>query len=214
MVKQARAVRTRRALVRAAAEVFAAEGYAGASLPAISERAGVSNGALHFHFASKHDLAAEVERAAADGAQRLAERCRSRADTLLQSLVHTACALLLAVVADPVIRAGFRLSGDPSRKDGTRLLRWWQAWVQELVVQAQRDGELARDVPADVATTVIVAATAGFEVMGAADREVLSVERVTQLWTFVLPRLAAPPGHASTSKGPQTPVEQQGDQVY
>ncbi|MGQ4366157.1 ScbR family autoregulator-binding transcription factor [Streptomyces sp. SAS_272] len=211
MVKQARAVRTRQALVRAAAEVFAAEGYAGASLPAISERAGVSNGALHFHFASKHDLAAEVERAAADGARRLAEQGRNRADTLLQSLVHTACGLLLAVVADPVIRAGFRLSGDPSRKDGARLLRWWQAWVHELVVQAQREGELARDVPADIATTVIVAATAGFEVMGAADRDVLSVERVTQLWTFVLPRLAASPDHASASPRPQTPVEQPGD---
>ena len=214
MVKQARAARTRQALVRAAAEVFAAEGTAAWSRPAIIERGGGCSGALNCHCASKHDLAAEVERAAADGAQRLAERCRSRADTLLQSLVHTACGLLLAVVADPVIRAGFRLSGDPSRKGGSRLLRWWQAWVHELVVQAQREGELARDVPADVATTVIVAATAGFEVMGAADRDVLSVERVTQLWTFVLPRLASSPDHASTSPQPQTPLEQPGDQVH
>ncbi|SER10688.1 transcriptional regulator, TetR family [Streptomyces sp. yr375] len=193
MVRQARAVRTRQSLVRAAAEVFAAEGYARASLPAISARAGVSTGALHFHFASKDDLAGAVERAAADAVEELAEGCRSEADTLLQSLVDMVSGLLLAVVADPVIRAGFRLSGDPSRKNGMQILRWWQVWVHDLVVEAQRAGELAQDVSADAATTVIVAATAGFEVLGAADREWLSVERMTQLWTFVLPRLAATP---------------------
>ncbi|WP_327320120.1 ScbR family autoregulator-binding transcription factor [Streptomyces sp. NBC_01235] len=196
MVRQARAVRTRQSLVRAAAEVFAAEGYARASLPAISERAGVSTGALHFHFASKDDLAAAVERSAADSVEKLAERCRSGADTLLQSLVHTASSLLLAVVADPVIRAGFRLSDDPSRKNGAQMLRWWQAWVHDLVVQAQNEGELAQDVSAEAAATVIVAATAGFEVLGSADREWLSAERMTQLWTFVLPRLAASPDPA------------------
>ena len=61
MVKQERALRTRRALVRAAAEVFAGEGFAPASLTAISRRAGVSNGALHFHFPNKKALARAVE---------------------------------------------------------------------------------------------------------------------------------------------------------
>ena len=77
MVKQVRAARTREALIRAAAEVFAADGYALASLPEISRRAGVSKGALHFHFASKDALAAEVEDVAAARVVRLAERCRA-----------------------------------------------------------------------------------------------------------------------------------------
>nr|QIY76262.1 helix-turn-helix transcriptional regulator [Streptomyces sp. RLB1-33] len=74
MVRQVRAVRTRRALVRAAAEVFAEDGYALASLPVISRRAGVSTGALHFHFPSKDLLAREVEAAATVSVQRLAVR--------------------------------------------------------------------------------------------------------------------------------------------
>ena len=53
MVKQERALRTREALIESAAEVFDREGFSVASLTAISSRAGVSNGALHFHFASK-----------------------------------------------------------------------------------------------------------------------------------------------------------------
>ncbi|WP_406010888.1 TetR/AcrR family transcriptional regulator [Streptomyces sp. NBC_00637] len=198
---QARAALTRQSLVRAAAELFAAEGYARASLPVISERAGVSTGALHFHFASKNDLAGEVERAAADSVEELARRCGSTADTVLQSLVHTACSLLMAVVTDPVIRAGFRLSCDPSRKNGAQMLQWWRTWVHDLIVRAQHEGELAQDVSVDAATTVIVAATAGFEVLGAVDRDWLSVDRVTQLWTFLLPWLAGSPVPASRLSG-------------
>ncbi|MDX3243363.1 MULTISPECIES: ScbR family autoregulator-binding transcription factor [unclassified Streptomyces] len=209
MVKQARAVRTRQSLVRAAAEVFAAEGYARASLPAISERAGVSTGALHFHFSSKDDLAGAVERAAADAVEQLAQRCRNAADTRLQSLVHMASSLLLAVVTEPVIRAAFRLSGDPSRKNGAQMLRWWHGWVHDLIVQAQHEGELAQDVSADAAATVIVAATTGLEVLGAADCEWLSVERMTQLWTFVLPRLAASPDPAPFLAGIGAAVTEQ-----
>ncbi|MEU9291740.1 ScbR family autoregulator-binding transcription factor [Streptomyces sp. NPDC048275] len=193
MVKQVRAARTRASLIRAAAEVFADEGYAMASLPAISERAGVSAGALYFHFASKDALAREVECAAADCVEKLAERCLSAAGTSLQSLVHTTDRLLHAVASDPVVRAGFTLSGDPSRKNGAGLLRWWSVWVRDLVVRAQAAGELSDDISPDGAATVIVAATVGMEALGSWDRDWLSCERLAQFWIFALPRLAAPP---------------------
>lgn len=73
MVKQARAAVTRQALISAAAEVFGADGYAMATLPAISSRAGVSSGALHFHFPNKEALASAVENAAAESARALTE---------------------------------------------------------------------------------------------------------------------------------------------
>lgn len=196
MVRQVRAARTRQALVRAAAEVFADDGYALASLPAISRRAGVSTGALHFHFASKDALAREVESAAADSLRELAERCRSAAGTSLQSLVQATSSVLLAVATDPVVKAGFMLGGDPSRKNGAGIVRWWRVWVWDLVVQAQGEGELARDVSPDAAATAIVAAMAGFEALGAADRDWLTAERLAQFWAFILPRLAAPAQHA------------------
>lgn len=196
MVKQVRAARTRRTLIVAAAEVFADEGYALATLPAISKRAGVSAGALHFHFASKDALAREVESAAAESVEKLAESCRSGAGTSLQSLVHATSSMLLAVAGDPVVRAGFKLCGDPSRKNGAEMLHWWRAWVEGLVLQAQGAGELAEGVSADGATTAIVAATLGFEVLGTTDPEWLSAERLAQFWTFILPRLAPSPERA------------------
>ncbi|MGW0083689.1 ScbR family autoregulator-binding transcription factor [Streptomyces sp. NPDC003393] len=193
MVKQVRAARTREALIRAAAEAFADDGYVLASLPAISKRAGVSTGALHFHFASKDILAAEVENAAAERIARLAERCRAATDTTLQSLVDTCAGLLRALSDDPVVRAGFRLSGDPSRKNDSELLHWWHGRVRDLVAEAQGAGELERTVSADTATTVIVSATVGFGVLGAADRSWLSAGRVAPFWSFLVPRLATAP---------------------
>lgn len=193
MVKQERAARTKENLIRSAAEVFEREGYAVASLTAISSQAGVSNGALHFHFASKEALAREVEQAAADVVHKLAEASRAAAGGLLHSLVDATARLLAAVAEDPLVRAGFRLGHDPSRKGGDGgLWRWWSAWVQDLLVQAQREGELARGVaPADVAAA-FVAVTAGFEVLSSLEGGWLSPERAGRFWAFLLPLLAAP----------------------
>ncbi|MEU2930627.1 ScbR family autoregulator-binding transcription factor [Streptomyces sp. NPDC007251] len=204
MVKQVRAARTRQSLIRAAAEVFAADGYALASLPAISRRAGVSAGALHFHFANKEALASEVESAATDSVEKLAERCRGAADTSLQSLVRTMSGLLLAVADDPVVRAGFKLSGDPSRKSEAAMLGWWKNCVRDLVLQAQHAGELADGVSPDGATTTIVAATVGLEVIAATDDGWRPAERMAQFWSLILPCLAAFPERALVSVSEET----------
>jgi AcrR family transcriptional regulator len=49
-------VRTRAALLDAAAEVFARKGFAAATLDEIAEGAGFTRGAFHHHFASKEEL--------------------------------------------------------------------------------------------------------------------------------------------------------------
>lgn len=193
MVKQARAVRTRQSLIRAAAELFADDGYATASLPAISKRAGVSSGALHFHFPNKETLARQVEEAATTSMEQLAARCRSASDSSLQSLVDATSRLLHAAAADPVVKAGVKLCGDPSRKSGSEILRWWRTLVGDLVAQAQAAGELADDVAPEAAASVILAATLGFERLGAWDSEWRSPERLAEFWLFLLPRLAVAP---------------------
>jgi AcrR family transcriptional regulator len=49
-------VRTRAALLEAAASVFASKGFAAATLDEISETAGYTRGAFHHHFSSKEEL--------------------------------------------------------------------------------------------------------------------------------------------------------------
>lgn len=62
-MKQERSARTRAAILKAGAEVFAEAGFAGASVSGIARRAGLTLGALYFHFQSKEELAREIVRA-------------------------------------------------------------------------------------------------------------------------------------------------------
>jgi AcrR family transcriptional regulator len=193
MTRQERAVRTREALLRAAAEVFAADGYTLASLPAISGLAGVSTGALHFHFASKDSLAGEVEAVATRSLERLVERRRASVDTPLQLLVGATLDLAGAVGGDIVLRAGFRLGGDPSRKKGEGPGHWWSDWVHALLREAREAGELADGVSPEGAAAAVVATTVGFGMLGSSGRLGLSPQLVEQFWALVLPGLAASP---------------------
>ncbi|MGC4948949.1 ScbR family autoregulator-binding transcription factor [Streptomyces sp. DT224] len=150
----------------------------------------MSSGALHFHFPNKDALAAAVEAAAEFALAPAEQSARGAEGGGLQGLVAAVGRLMDAVSDDPVVRAGFRLGGDPSRKSGARLREWWYEWVRNALVRARADGELAEDVSAEAAAVVIVAATLGLETLGAADRYWRSAERLVQLWSFALPRLS------------------------
>ncbi|MEU3794802.1 ScbR family autoregulator-binding transcription factor [Streptomyces fructofermentans] len=190
MVKQERAARTRRALIRAAAEVFAEKGFVPASLGAISKRAGVSNGALHFHFANKGVLAEAVEAEAAEVVRRLTRTARTRQDSLLQAVVDATHELMGVLARDAVVRGGFALAGDIARRARSPLRREWQHWIEDSLRRAERGGALAPGVSAADAARVVVAATVGLEVLGAENTAWLSRQNVTRLWEVLLPRLA------------------------
>lgn len=51
-----RSMKTKRAIVEAAAEEFVSRGYAGASMSAIADRLGLTKGALTYHFPAKGDF--------------------------------------------------------------------------------------------------------------------------------------------------------------
>jgi AcrR family transcriptional regulator len=189
MVKQERALRTREALIKSAATVFDRDGFSVASLTAISSLAGVSNGALHFHFASKAALADSVEEAAAQRLGRIVTARQDTAGNALQLLVDASHDLARRLTEDVVLRAGFELSRDQVREGGPGLYRQWHSWVEEALERADGEGVLNEVTPEEVASSV-VAATTGFEVLGARDRAWLSQRTITRFWQLLLPRLA------------------------
>lgn len=206
MVKQERALRTRRALVRAAAEVFAEEGFAPASLTAISRRAGVSNGALHFHFPNKKALARAVEEEALETVRGITGRMPDEEGSALQMLVDVTHGLASRLAEDVVLRAGFGLGRDPSRgrNAGSELrLEWWK-WVEECLRRAERQGLLAGGVSAEGAARAIVATLVGFEVLeaGGDGKGWLSERSVSGFWELMLPRLAERHALASVTSTP------------
>ncbi|MET9963655.1 ScbR family autoregulator-binding transcription factor [Streptomyces sp. NPDC006326] len=192
MVKQERAARTRETLIRSAAEIIDREGFAVASLTAISSLAGVSNGALHFHFASKAALADAVEGAALSRLFAVTGAALPPGASRVQLLVDATHGLARALRGDVVLRAGFELSVEAARPAQTDLSRCWKRWVEDVLDRAAAEGELHPAVDAQDGAAAVVAATVGFEVLGARDAVWLSAATVTRFWRLLLPTLVRP----------------------
>ncbi|MFI2620582.1 ScbR family autoregulator-binding transcription factor [Streptomyces sp. NPDC018584] len=190
MVKQERAVRTRRSLIEAAAAVFAEEGYVPSSLSTISKRAGVSNGALHFHFENKKALARAVEEAAIDVIHKLVGFSGHADASALQALVDATHGLVGCLLDDIVVRAGFDLSFERALGTGAGLVRTWHKWVEETLRRAEAEGHLAPGVSPDEAAAAIVAATVGFDVLAGGDPQWLAERRIVEFWELLLPGIA------------------------
>ena len=146
-------------LLDAATAVFAQHGYAGASLDAIAERAGVTKGGVYFHFAGKEELFFSV----LDHWQRLRRRelqlpaagpegAAGALRAFLRAYLgfhfrEPAATHLLRVLATE-LRSRFvaRL-----REDDRQEQRWLRSTLRELFVQGNADGTLFAEDPAEAA---------------------------------------------------------------
>ncbi|MFE2725351.1 ScbR family autoregulator-binding transcription factor [Kitasatospora sp. NPDC059327] len=190
MAKQNRAVRTRQELIRSAAETFARSGFAESSITQICVRAGLSHGALHFHFGNKRALGEAVESAAAETLLHITGNIPLRHPAPLQLLVDTSHTLAQRLSHDAVLRAGFCLGSDATWPGGANLWQQWQDWVQLMLTVARAQGSLAADIVLDEAVAAITAVIAGLEVLGRRDPQWHSRQAVAPFWRLMLPQLA------------------------
>ncbi|MEU1660123.1 transcriptional regulator (plasmid) [Streptomyces griseofuscus] len=185
---QTRSERTRRSLIQAGGRQFGRHGYAGATLDRIAADAGLTKGALYFHFASKEVLAEAVQR---EGGARLVGFLREREEhgaPPVQILIDMTHWLIRALREDPLVGAGVRIAQD--RMDGdppaTGLYRAWDHEVLRLLRRAGEAGALraagrGEGAAALLWTTVCgLAAVAGALPAGELDR------RLTALWDLLL----------------------------
>lgn len=154
---QARLDSQRAAIVRAAGDLVADSGYAGASIGRVASRAGVAPGTVYNHFTGKTELLAEVlrtvvgrevaaVRAAAAGRPTAAEQVVAVVETFAKRAVKRP-RLAHALLAEPV---------DPSVE---RLRRRFREQFAEVVADAigagVRSGELPPQSPTVVAAALI-----------------------------------------------------------
>ncbi|MFJ8017106.1 ScbR family autoregulator-binding transcription factor [Streptomyces sp. NPDC096339] len=189
MAEQLRAVRTRQAILMAAAKIFEEHGYQAATISQILSEAGVTKGALYFHFQSKEDLAQGV---LAEQDQSLVPPARaSKAQELVDAVMLHAHRLS----TDPIVRAGVRLSMDQRAQGLDRsgpFLRWSEVGVHFLR-QAQEQGELLPHVVLSETADVIVGSFAGVQSMSQAVCDYADlVSRVSALMRHVLPSVVVP----------------------
>ncbi|MEV7020217.1 ScbR family autoregulator-binding transcription factor [Streptomyces sp. NPDC093991] len=187
MAQQERAVRTRRAVLEAAATVFAEHGYTAARVADILKTAGVTKGALYFHFDSKEALARGVLEIQAD--QRVPEQ-----EIKLQEMVDVPMTVAHRLVHDPILRAGARLSADPIGRGHYGSA--WPLWVDiltEIVSEAHQRGEtLSHVVPREIAE-MVVSAFNGVQLYAQLETDLQDVEhRASVLLKHLLPSIASP----------------------
>ncbi|MFI7012258.1 ScbR family autoregulator-binding transcription factor [Streptomyces sp. NPDC050145] len=187
MAQQQRAVMTRRTVLEAAATVFAEHGYTAATVADILKAAGVTKGALYFHFDSKEALAQGVLEVQTD--LKLPPQ-----EVKLQEMVDVCMAVAHQLVRDPVLRAGARLSSDPIGRRHYRSA--WPLWVDmltEILTEARQRGEtMSHIVPRDIAE-MVVSAFNGVQLYAQLETELADVEgRVSVLLKHLLPAIASP----------------------
>ncbi|MEU6705604.1 ScbR family autoregulator-binding transcription factor [Streptomyces wuyuanensis] len=198
--KQARAIQTRESILRAAADVFDEVGFAGASINRILKRAGVTAGALYFHFASKEDLARAVMNAQSES---IIPWLKSEG---LQRLVDITMVWAYQLRADPLLRAGVRLTGEQGTfgvKDVTPYQEWTQIMTECLEAAAAK-GELQAGVePAELAEFVVEACT-GMQMYSSVASEARAdlADRAVRMWQLLLPGIAVPAVIARTEVSP------------
>jgi AcrR family transcriptional regulator len=156
----------RNRLIAAATEVFAENGYAGANLDAIGERAGVTKGGVYFHFAGKEELFfatldhwRDLRRRAMDpaadaegGGQQVLQRVLAAYLNFHFREPHSAH-LLRVLVTELRGRFTARL-----REDDRQEQRWLRGQLRELLLQGTRDGTLFVEDPAEAAFLLAAAA--------------------------------------------------------
>ncbi|MEV8319584.1 TetR/AcrR family transcriptional regulator [Streptomyces sp. NPDC059900] len=197
---QDRAVHTRRRILSAASEEFAAAGFRGTSLARICERANLSTGALTFHFPSKQHLALAVVRLGHAVTEAAVDNAARRTAVPLTAVMNVTLALVRLLDEDPVVRAAARLA-----QEGPEAQQPWQSlWLPQLrclVARAHCAGQLAEHTdPGDV-LALAVHLVAGAECPGpglAADDGQDLALRADRVW-----HLAAQ-GFAPAAPGPRT----------
>ena len=192
MVKQERAGRTRQAVLLAAADTFAEAGFEAASLVDISTRAGVSKGALYFHFVSKQALADGVLTAAGRVVAVAVLRARRSDRPAVQGLIDLAHELAALLREDVVVRAGVQLGqGAPYTSGGGAESAWhgWTVTLRRQLDRARASGELRPGLGCQEAAELLTAVTAGLVLLSWGDAGVLRRESVGRVLASALPAL-------------------------
>ncbi|WP_031478684.1 ScbR family autoregulator-binding transcription factor [Streptomyces bicolor] len=200
MAQQDRAIRTRRSILEAAAKVFGERGYASATIEEILGRAGVTRGALYFHFSSKEEVALGVLEA-----QMPIDRFPEQSSKL-QKLVDHGMVMAYRLQHDPLVQAGVSLALDQgaAELDRSAAFRAWTDQLEQILTEARGQGELLPHIDVTDTAEFLTGAFAGVQAMSQAhcNRDDLD-HRVSVMLRHVLPGISTPAMLAALDFSPE-----------
>ncbi|MFF4699967.1 ScbR family autoregulator-binding transcription factor [Streptomyces chattanoogensis] len=189
MAQQDRAIRTKRQLLEAAAKVFEAHGYDGATVQEILDKAGLTKGSMYYHFKKKEELAVAVLKEQVMDIQVEPQPLK------LQEFVDIAMVLAYMLRTNPIQQAAARLTMEQGKQplDRAQAMRDWTTVVVDLMSEARARGEIRLGADIEACADLYVGAFAGIQNQSRAlcNREDLG-QRLTVLFTYTMPSIAVP----------------------
>lgn len=199
-LKQDRAVRTRAAVLTAAAELFAARGYPHTSIADVAEQVGMTPGAVYFHFRDKKDMAVEVVRELFRRWLVLTERVREEGHPPLETARLLMDKLVGTFLEDVFVIAGTRLQAERSLIGTTLPPPYIEsiASLAAVLAQARGAGQLRRGVDPEAAARMIIATAFGTQhISGVLHQHADLLERWAETRDLLFYSIAADPTAAS-----------------
>ncbi|MDH6134246.1 AcrR family transcriptional regulator [Kitasatospora sp. MAA4] len=195
MTTQLRAEQTRATIIEAAADLFDRQGYRAASLSGIAGRAGVTKGALYFHFTSKEELALAVIERQDELSRRASEELLALNLPGFETVVRMTFEFAGRALSNPVTRAGVRLTLE-RLVPGSAARDSYGGWVEVAGRQLER-----AVVELDVRPTIDPPACAGFIIRTLTGMQLVSQaslpgrtlpQLVAEMWDVIIPGLLPP----------------------
>jgi len=174
-------------VLEAAAEVFAEYGYSAATVSDILKVAGMTKGALYFHFDSKEALARGVIEAQI-------EQCLPPQELKVQEWVDQGMLLAYLLPRDPVVRAGAVLSSDPLGRE-----HYGSAWPgliersARTLTEAKERGEILAHIVPQQTAELLASTFHGVQLFSQLETGLVDIERrITVLYEHMMPTIAVP----------------------
>jgi AcrR family transcriptional regulator len=191
VARQERAEQTRNAILEAAASRFDAVGFLGASLSDILTEAGVTKGALYFHFKSKEDLADAL----IDEQFTVWDPLAEIENPGLQTVIDLTQGMAASLQSDVRVRASIRLVIEQGSfiAPAANAYKRWIDTIHGRLLAAKAAGDLRKEInPHDLAQFVQASFT-GIQLSS----QVLTgrtdlLERITFMWNTILISVVPP----------------------
>jgi AcrR family transcriptional regulator len=162
-LKQERALRTRAQIVTEAARAFAQRGFNAVTVQDVAEMAGVTAGAVYFHFANKQQLAMAVSEEFYGRWPALAAEIDKQALAPVDALIEWLRRTARVFQNETVIQAGARLQIEriDARYDLPVPFDVYETLLSQFVARACADGGLGGEVDPAVLSKVLLFAVFG-----------------------------------------------------
>jgi AcrR family transcriptional regulator len=154
--------RRREEVLDAAAHVFFQKGYDAATTEEIADRLDILKGSLYYYVESKDQLLFEIVREVIDGVLVKQEEAVSAPGTAIERLRGAIVTHIVHLTKNrtraAILLHEYRALSEPRRRTIREMLDRYTSVINELVVSAQKEGSVRKDVDSMVATMTILGA--------------------------------------------------------